>query len=58
MPYLHNFVPLRWDIRWDKNSHMNTKIIHRTQVSFPPNRDHVIVWELPGSRHDVILYKT
>ncbi len=40
-PYLHNFVPLRRDIRWDKDSHMKTEIIHRTQVSFLPNWAHM-----------------
>ncbi len=40
--YLHYFVPLRWDIKWNKNGHMSTKIIHPTQVSFPLNRAHII----------------
>ena len=35
---LHN---LRRDIRWDKNRHMNTEIIHPTQVSFSPNWVHM-----------------
>ncbi len=36
--YLLHFVPLRRDIRWDKNSHMNIEIIRSIQVSFPSNR--------------------
>ena len=40
--YLHYFVPLRWDIKWNKNGHMSTKIIHPTQVRFPLNRAHII----------------
>jgi hypothetical protein len=42
IPCLHNFVPPRRDIWWDKNSHVNTEIIHPTQVSFSANRG--LIW--------------
>ena len=31
-PCLDNLVPLKGDIRWDKNIHMNTEIIHPTKT--------------------------
>ena len=47
MPYLHNLVTLRRDIRWDKNSNINREIINLTQVSasFQPNQAYM---NMPG----------